>query len=49
VHDAIERLGALSPPLAQVVECRFFAGCNERETAEVLGLSERTVQRHSNV
>jgi RNA polymerase sigma factor (TIGR02999 family) len=46
VHDALERLGALSPPLAQVVECRFFAGYNEQETAEVLGLSERTVQRH---
>ncbi len=46
VHEALERLGALSPPLAEVVECRFFAGYNERETAEVLGLSERTIQRH---
>ena len=46
VHDALERLGVLSPPLVQVVECRFFAGYDERETAAVLGLSERTVQRH---
>jgi DNA-directed RNA polymerase specialized sigma24 family protein len=28
------------------VECRFFAGYSEPETAEALGLSERTVQRH---
>jgi DNA-directed RNA polymerase specialized sigma24 family protein len=32
--------------LAKVVECRFFAGYNDGETAEALGLSERTVQRH---
>ena len=31
--------------LAQVFECRYFAGLGEEETAEVLGLSLRTVQR----
>jgi DNA-directed RNA polymerase specialized sigma24 family protein len=27
------------------VECRFFAGLSEQETAEALGLSVRTAQR----
>jgi RNA polymerase sigma factor (TIGR02999 family) len=45
VHDALETLSELNPRLAQVVECKFFAGFNEAETAEALGVSERTVQR----
>jgi DNA-directed RNA polymerase specialized sigma24 family protein len=28
-----------------VVECRFFAGLSEEETAAALGVSLRTVQR----
>jgi RNA polymerase sigma factor (TIGR02999 family) len=43
--EALERLGELEPRLAQVVDCRFFAGFSEEETAEALGLSERTVRR----
>jgi RNA polymerase sigma factor (TIGR02999 family) len=31
--------------LAQVFECRYFAGLSEEETAEALGMSLRTVQR----
>jgi RNA polymerase sigma factor (TIGR02999 family) len=31
--------------LAQVFECRYFAGLSEEETAEALGISLRTVQR----
>ncbi|MHC4503635.1 MAG: ECF-type sigma factor [Planctomycetota bacterium] len=31
--------------LAQVFECRYFAGLSEEETAEALGTSLRTVQR----
>ena len=31
--------------MARVVECRFFAGLSEQETAEALGVSARTVQR----
>jgi RNA polymerase sigma factor (TIGR02999 family) len=42
---ALDRLAARSPRLAQVVECRFFAGLGEEETAEALGVSLRTVQR----
>ena len=45
VSDALERLTLLNPRLTQVVECRFFAGFSELETAEALGTSVRTVQR----
>jgi RNA polymerase sigma factor (TIGR02999 family) len=46
VHEALEQLGGVRPVLVRVVECRYFAGYNDCETAEALGLSERTVQRH---
>lgn len=45
VNDALEKLAMLSPRLAQVVECRFFAGYSEIETAKALGLTDRTVRR----
>lgn len=45
VNEALERLGELSPRLAQVVECRFFAGYSEAETAHALGVTDRTVRR----
>jgi RNA polymerase sigma factor (TIGR02999 family) len=44
-EEALKRLQALDPRLAQVVECRFFAGFSEPETAEALAVSERTVRR----
>jgi RNA polymerase sigma factor (sigma-70 family) len=31
--------------LSQVVECRYFGGLTDEETAEALGVSLRTVQR----
>ncbi len=45
IHDALDRLGTVDPRLTQVVECRFFAGYSEEETAEVLDVSPRTVRR----
>ena len=45
LDQALERLGARNPRLAQVVECRFFAGLSEEETAEAMGVSLRTAQR----
>ena len=45
VNDAVKRLAVLSPRLARVVECRFFAGFSEEETAGVLGVTDRTVRR----
>lgn len=45
LHDALEQLAAAAPRLARVVECRFFGGLTEQETAEALGVTERTVRR----
>ena len=45
INEGLQRLAVQSPRLAEIVECRFFAGYSERETARALGLSERTVQR----
>jgi len=45
VDDALTRLAAHDAGMAQVVECRFFAGLTEEETAEATGTSLRTVQR----
>jgi len=46
MHDALERLAAEDPDKAQVVKLRFFAGLANAETAALLGVSEKTVQRH---
>ena len=45
LDEALERLTALDQRLGRVVECRFFAGLTESETAEVLGVTSRTVAR----
>ena len=42
---ALEQLTVEMPRLAEVVECRFFGGYGEEDTARVLGISVRTVQR----
>jgi len=46
VNDALDRLAASSPVQAQVVKLRFFVGMTAAESAEVLGLSERTVKQY---
>jgi RNA polymerase sigma factor (TIGR02999 family) len=45
LDDAMERLAAFDARLARVVECRFFGGLTESETAAALGITVRTVQR----
>ena len=45
LNDALDRLAAFEPRLARVVECRFFGGLTEKETADALDLTVRTVQR----
>jgi len=42
LNDALERL---DPRQRQVVECRFFAGLDDAEIAEALGVTTRTVRR----
>jgi RNA polymerase sigma factor (TIGR02999 family) len=45
LDEALERLTGFSPRMSQVVECRFFGGLTEDETAQALGVTTRTVQR----
>jgi RNA polymerase sigma factor (TIGR02999 family) len=45
LNDAIDRLAAVEPRFARVVDCRFFGGLDEKEIAEALGVTVRTVQR----
>jgi RNA polymerase sigma factor (TIGR02999 family) len=42
---ALTQLAALDARQAKVVECRFFGGLTEEETAQALGTSPRTVKR----
>ena len=45
LDEALEQLASLDPRQSQVVECRFFGGMTEEETAAALGVTERTVRR----
>lgn len=45
LDEALDRLEALEPRQCRVVECRFFGGMTNDETAEVLQISLATVKR----
>jgi len=45
VDEALVRLKEIDGRQAQVVECRFFGGMTEEETAEALSIGLRTVKR----
>ena len=45
LNEALGRLAGESLRLAQVVECRYFGGYDDIETARALGISERSVRR----
>jgi RNA polymerase sigma-70 factor (ECF subfamily) len=45
ISEALERLSAIDPRQVRIVELRYFGGLTEEETAEVLGVSTRTVKR----
>ena len=45
LDDALTRLAGLDDRLARVVECRYFGGLTEDETAAALGVTSRTVRR----
>jgi RNA polymerase sigma factor (TIGR02999 family) len=46
LDEALGRLAAEEPAAAAVVKLRYFAGLTAEETAEALGVSVRTVNRH---
>jgi RNA polymerase sigma factor (TIGR02999 family) len=45
IDRALTQLGQLQPRWVEVVNCRYFAGYSDAETAELLGVNERTVRR----
>ena len=45
LEAALQRLAELDERMSRIVECRFFGGLTEEETAAVLGISVRTVRR----
>jgi RNA polymerase sigma factor (TIGR02999 family) len=45
VHEALDQIAGLDQRLAKVVELRYFAGMNDAEIAEALGVTDRTVRR----
>ena len=45
LDDALQQLAKVDPRKTQIVELRFFGGLSLEETAEVLKISSRTIQR----
>jgi RNA polymerase sigma factor (TIGR02999 family) len=45
LDEAMEELSRIHPRQAMMVESRFFGGLDIVETAELLGVSEATIQR----
>ncbi len=45
VDEAVCRLERQDADLARIVRLRFYAGLSEKETAELLGVTDRTVRR----
>ncbi len=48
LDDALNDLAQIDPREAQVVELRFFGGLSEKETAQVVGVTDRTVRQDWN-
>jgi len=48
LDDALNELAKIDPREAKVVELRFFGGLTEKETAEVVGVTDRTVRQDWN-
>jgi RNA polymerase sigma factor (TIGR02999 family) len=45
LDDALAALAGFDPRKSKLVELRFFGGLSAEETAEVMGISTRTVER----
>ena len=46
MNDALNKLAVIHPVQAEVVKLRYFVGMTNVETAQALGLSERTVKNY---
>ena len=45
IDEALVRLAALDPRKSRVVELRYFGGLTVEESAELLGVSSKTIDR----
>ena len=45
LDEALTRLAKVDSRLSDVVECRFFGGLTDEETAAALGVTARTIRR----
>ncbi len=45
IDEALSRLAVLDPRKSQIVELRYFGGLSVEESAELIGLSTRTIER----
>jgi RNA polymerase sigma factor (TIGR02999 family) len=46
IHSALDELATQDPAKAEVVKLRFFVGLDEKEIAELLQVTPRTVERY---
>lgn len=46
LDEALERLAREHPECAELVKLRYFAGMTQEESAQVLGVTRRTADRH---
>jgi len=47
LDEALTTLSKVNPRQSRIIELRFFSGMSTQEIAEVLGISERTVEREA--
>jgi RNA polymerase sigma factor (sigma-70 family) len=45
LDNALQDIAEIDPRLEKIIECRYFAGLSVADTAEALGMAERTVER----
>ncbi|HFB55587.1 MAG TPA: sigma-70 family RNA polymerase sigma factor, partial [Hellea balneolensis] len=45
ISDMLGKLKAMNPRYVKIVDLRYFGGFTESETAEILGVTDRTVRR----
>ena len=46
LSESLDRFADIAPQKAEVVKLRFFAGMTVEQTAELLGVSTATIERH---
>ena len=46
INEALEKFAAEDAQKAELVKLRYFVGLSIEDAADILGISERTAQRH---